>query len=78
LDTDEERIKFGREVYDQFIMKELLSQSHVSSLYESMLIVGMVDTQPSFRVFEHAAATVTAIKICLYPKDHVRSRRFCA
>jgi len=30
LETDEERIKSGREVYDQFIMKELLAQSHVS------------------------------------------------
>ncbi len=30
LETDEERIKEGKEIYDQFIMKELLSQSHVS------------------------------------------------
>lgn len=30
LETDEERIKLGKEIYDQFIMKELLSQSHVS------------------------------------------------
>ena len=30
LETDEERIKAGRDVYDQFIMKELLAQSHVS------------------------------------------------
>lgn len=30
LETDEERIKTGKEIYDQFIMKELLSQSHVS------------------------------------------------
>lgn len=30
LETDEERIKLGKDVYDQFIMKELLSQSHVS------------------------------------------------
>jgi len=29
LETDEERIKAGRDVYDQFIMKELLAQSHV-------------------------------------------------
>lgn len=28
LETDEERIKLGKEIYDQFIMKELLSQSH--------------------------------------------------
>ncbi|CAH8474983.1 Beta-adrenergic receptor kinase 2 [Schistosoma haematobium] len=28
LDTDEERIKFGREIYDQHIMKELLSHNH--------------------------------------------------
>ncbi|KAK3576688.1 hypothetical protein CHS0354_024296 [Potamilus streckersoni] len=31
LETDEERIKLGKEVYDQFIMKELLSQSHTYS-----------------------------------------------
>lgn len=31
LETDEERIKEGKEVYDQFIMKELLSQSHTYS-----------------------------------------------
>jgi len=30
LETDEERITAGRDVYDQFIMKELLAQSHVS------------------------------------------------
>ena len=29
LETDEERIKAAKDVYDQFIMKELLSQSHV-------------------------------------------------
>ncbi|KAJ8312859.1 hypothetical protein KUTeg_010232 [Tegillarca granosa] len=28
IETDEERIKLGKEIYDQFIMKELLSQSH--------------------------------------------------
>ncbi|RUS74310.1 hypothetical protein EGW08_017933 [Elysia chlorotica] len=28
LETDEERIKEGRQIYDTFIMKELLSQSH--------------------------------------------------
>ena len=33
LETDEERIKIGKEIYDQFIMKELLSQSHVSILF---------------------------------------------
>ena len=32
LESDEERIKAGKEIYDQFIMKELLSQSHVSTL----------------------------------------------
>ncbi|KAL5017369.1 hypothetical protein ScPMuIL_006958 [Solemya velum] len=31
LETDEERIKLGKEIYDQFIMKELLSQSHTYS-----------------------------------------------
>lgn len=29
LENDEDRIKSGRDIYDQFIMKELLSQSHV-------------------------------------------------
>ena len=29
LETDEERWKVGKEIYDQFIMKELLSNSHV-------------------------------------------------
>ncbi|CAF1543514.1 unnamed protein product, partial [Didymodactylos carnosus] len=28
LETDEERWKVGKEIYDQFIMKELLSNSH--------------------------------------------------
>lgn len=32
IETDEERIKLGKEIYDQFIMKELLSQSHVSKM----------------------------------------------
>ncbi|KAI0231147.1 hypothetical protein LSAT2_018477 [Lamellibrachia satsuma] len=31
LETDEERIRAGKEIYDQFIMKELLSQSHMYS-----------------------------------------------
>ena len=30
LETDEERIKAARDIYDQYIMRELLSQSHVS------------------------------------------------
>ena len=30
LESDEDRIKAGKDIYDQFIMKELLSQSHVS------------------------------------------------
>ena len=33
LDTDEERIKYARDIYDQFIMRELLSQSHVCSYH---------------------------------------------
>ena len=33
LETDEERIKTGKDIYDQFIMKELLSQSHVSMCF---------------------------------------------
>ena len=32
MESDEERIKAGKDIYDQFIMKELLSQSHVSNL----------------------------------------------
>lgn len=31
LETDEERISKGRRIYDHFIMKELLSQAHVST-----------------------------------------------
>ncbi|XP_074641523.1 G protein-coupled receptor kinase 3-like [Tubulanus polymorphus] len=31
LETDEEKIKCGRETYDKFIMRELLSQSHTYS-----------------------------------------------
>jgi len=31
LETDDERIKTGKDIYDQFIMKELLSQSHTYS-----------------------------------------------
>ncbi|KAK7474559.1 hypothetical protein BaRGS_00034204, partial [Batillaria attramentaria] len=31
LETDEERIQEGKQTYDQFIMKELLSQSHTYS-----------------------------------------------
>ncbi|CAF4457218.1 unnamed protein product, partial [Rotaria socialis] len=31
LETDEERWKVGKEIYDQFIMKELLSNSHTYS-----------------------------------------------
>ena len=30
LETDDERITAGRKIYDQYIMKELLSQAHVS------------------------------------------------
>ena len=33
LESDEERIKSGKDIYDQFIMKELLSQSHVSTKF---------------------------------------------
>ena len=38
LESDEERIKAGKEIYDQFIMKELLSQSHVSIAHLLMII----------------------------------------
>ena len=31
VETDEERIRDGKQTYDQFIMRELLSQSHVST-----------------------------------------------
>ena len=34
VELDEERIQLGKEVYDNFIMKELLSQSHVSIYIE--------------------------------------------
>ncbi|KAM3183542.1 Beta-adrenergic receptor kinase 1 [Hymenolepis weldensis] len=33
LETDEERIALGKEIYDQFIMKDLLSQSHYHKEY---------------------------------------------
>lgn len=36
LETDEERIALGKEIYDQFIMKDLLSQSHVSGIYRNL------------------------------------------
>ena len=32
LETDEERITAAKDIYDQFIMKELLSQSHVGHI----------------------------------------------
>lgn len=38
LESDEERIKVGKEIYDQFIMKELLSQSHVSTAKVSVTV----------------------------------------
>jgi len=31
LESDEERIKVGKEIYDMYIMRELLSQTHVST-----------------------------------------------
>jgi hypothetical protein len=32
LETDEERWKTAKEVYDQFIMRELLASSHVNTV----------------------------------------------
>jgi len=32
LESDEERIKVGKEIYDMYIMRELLSLSHVSTI----------------------------------------------
>ncbi|OON22902.1 kinase domain protein [Opisthorchis viverrini] len=39
LETDEERIKLGKEIYDQYIMRELLSQTHKfpKSILDSVL-----------------------------------------
>jgi beta-adrenergic-receptor kinase len=38
LETDEERWRVGKEIYDQFIMKELLSNSHVNLLLFLLII----------------------------------------
>ena len=46
LETDEERIKAGKDIYDQFIMKELLSQSHVSTAY--LMLHGFLQWCPSY------------------------------
>ena len=43
---DEERIKAGRDVYDQFIMKELLSQSHVSNKHSYELSLSTSSSSP--------------------------------
>jgi len=40
LETDEERIKEGRQIYDTFIMKELLSQSHKKKVNSSSDAIG--------------------------------------
>jgi len=37
LESDEERIKVGKEVYDMYIMRELLSQTHVSLIHIILL-----------------------------------------
>jgi hypothetical protein len=39
LETDEERWRIGKEIYDQFIMKELLSNSHVSDVAAGSMLV---------------------------------------
>lgn len=42
LETDEERIKEGKNIYDTFIMKELLAQSHVGFFWIVLDILHMV------------------------------------
>ena len=37
LESDEDRIRVGKEVYDMYIMRELLSQTHVSQLSQLLL-----------------------------------------
>lgn len=48
LETDEERIKLGKEIYDQFIMKELLSQSHASIQNITVMTTMHTNTGDSF------------------------------
>lgn len=40
LESDEERIKVGKEIYDMYIMRELLSLSHVSHWVIAFVIYG--------------------------------------
>lgn len=44
LETDEERIKAAKDVYDQYIMKELLSQSHVNTTSVSIYCLQFMNT----------------------------------
>ena len=37
LESDEERIKVGKEIYDMYIMRELLSLSHVSRVIHHII-----------------------------------------
>ncbi len=59
LESDEERIKTGKDIYDQFIMKELLSQSHVSKNIRQNLIVSRI-----FRSHEMGSSDIRHWLIC--------------
>lgn len=61
LETDEERIQSGKQTYDQFIMKELLSQSHV----RYGILEKINPNMNRIKASQHYLSTLTVDLFCL-------------
>ncbi|KAM7536212.1 hypothetical protein Aperf_G00000093366 [Anoplocephala perfoliata] len=64
LETDEERIALGKEIYDQFIMKDLLSQSHEFSKETVERVLELLTTAQRTRTLPPDAFSPYLHEIC--------------
>nr|VZI04359.1 unnamed protein product [Spirometra erinaceieuropaei] len=64
LETDEERITLGKEIYDQFIMKDLLSHSHDFSQEAVSRVLDLLTTAQRTRLLPNDAFSPYIKEIC--------------
>ncbi|BHF72783.1 Beta-adrenergic receptor kinase 2 [Sparganum proliferum] len=64
LETDEERITLGKEIYDQFIMKDLLSHSHDFSQEAVSRVLDLLTTAQRTRLLPKDAFSPYIKEIC--------------
>ena len=79
LETVEERMKLAKEIYDNYIMKELLASSHVSFVFKCLFIflwpsTGKATSVPSFPSW-HGVTTLNdepcRPRYLILPKAHL-------